>query len=252
MEIYYLTSDQLYIRAYASYFEAQACKLMPYSEEANKTDGLILLLFSPFKCGKIRISPEQLWKKGLAIQTPNAVLLSAGFEEIRHPNYLDLLNLPSRFSEVLANSKRVSENWQPVYTGGIEMEDKLTRFFKGHGKDSLVGELTNIHGKISALRDAITEWKLSYETAAKEAFDSGYTWNHWAIFLTRWSYYYPLFQYTPFAKTMDNIHAAIKKVEPFFASKGLREELFMDTNCAETITYIQHTLNAIEKTYVEN
>ena len=251
MQLHYIASDIAYVQALSPYFKAQGVELFRYSRNIT-AHNLILLIFSPIKCGKLRLSPERVWKKGLAAENPDAILLSAGFEESQHSNYLDILNLPERLVDFLTRAKRAKDDWQPLFTGGLEMEEKLARFFKGHGKESVVKELIKINGKISALFEAVTEWQKPYEKVAVEAFDTDYTWHHWKIFINRWAYYYPFFEYLPFSEEIHLLDADIKNIAPFFESQGREANLFFSTNCAATVNRIQNTLNAIERTYVES
>ncbi|MFM9950021.1 MAG: hypothetical protein ACKV1O_18950 [Saprospiraceae bacterium] len=247
--LYYLTSDQRYLEALAPYFGAQGYDLLPYTEGIEKTKNLVLLIFSPLKCGNVRISPENIWKKYLKAENPQARLINIGFEEAVHSNYIDILNLPEQLSEFIKKAMLAHETWQPVFTGGLEMFDKLNRFFKGHGRESLTSELINVKTTTEALNNAVSIRKWTYEAAALAAFNDDYVWKNWNAFFDRWIYYYPVLNYLPFSNEIHHINEVIEEIEPFFSKQGQDVNLFFVLDCAGKVNVILRMLNDIEKTY---
>jgi len=251
MLVHYIASDTRYVSGLSAYFDAQGCKLVNYEPARLKEGHLILLIFSPVRCSSVRVSPERVWKKWLAVENPEAILLNAGFEEMQGTNYFDLLNPPENWSDFITLAKQAGLSWEPVYTGGMKMEDKLARFFKGHGAESLTDELYVIRRKTASLFRAMDKYGLPYEVAATEAFETDYVWRHWEVLKSRWSHYYPLFFYLPFSGQMGKIDASIKRIDPFFRNEGKNGDLFIQLECHQVVEYIHETLFTIEKNYVK-
>ncbi|MDZ4705552.1 MAG: hypothetical protein SH848_16625 [Saprospiraceae bacterium] len=249
--MHYIASDHRYISGLSAYFDAQGCKLVDYEPERLKDGSFILLIFSPVRCGSVRVSLERVWKKGMELENREAILLNAGFEEAQETNYFDLLNPPANWSDFIALAKPAKLLWEPVYTGGMKMEDKLARFFKGHGAESLTDELYVIRRKTASLFRAMDKYGLPYEVAAAEAFETDNVWRHWEVLKSRWSHYFPLFFYLPFSGQMKKIDASIKQIDPFFRSEGKNGDLFIQLECHQIVEYIHETLFTIEKSYVK-
>ncbi len=253
MQAHYVASDNRYAEALSGYFRKQGWELTPLSEKALRRRPQAILLFVPMKCGSIRVSPEALWKQYLCRSNRSEVLICAGFEKLKkyHPNYLDLLALPQDWTDFVARAWTVCENWIPPDTGGCDMTEKMYRFFEGHGGESFAKELELIREHLLAL-DTVIQKDSHEHLFSNQLPDYEYVSYHWQILLGRWNYYYPLFQYLPFARAMHAIEEQIKIITPFFVHKEYKPANFIPLHCLNRINRIHQLLTCIKDLYATN
>lgn len=252
MQAYYVASDKRYAEALSDYFLEQGWQLVPLSEKSLRQKPEVIILFSPMKCGSIRISPEALWKTYLCRSKRSDILVCAGFEKPGklHRNYLDLLNLPKDWIDFIGKTWTVCENWIPYDTGGCDMTEKMHRFFEGHGQESFTKDLELIREHLLTLE--VMEVGCKKHVLNNQSLNYEYVLDHWQKLSARWSYYYPLFQYLPFARAMHAVEEQMKIITSFFTRQNFENQIFIPIHYLNRINRIHQLLTCIRKLYAEN
>ncbi|NJL77280.1 MAG: hypothetical protein HC892_21920 [Saprospiraceae bacterium] len=145
-------------------------------------------------------------------------MITFGLAAGQQANYIDLLNLPENMVEPLAQAKAVSEDWQPVFTGGLDMSEKLKRFFEGHGNDSVVQLFTPIFRRLKILHDELSGGT-PFEELQKELLDDGVLVENWHKLRNRFSNYYPFLSCLPFFNDFETIKNLMEAIHPFFEAR---------------------------------
>ena len=109
------------------------------------------IITSPGKPGEYS-SICRIWRRYLKRETEQTKLIIAGFEQIDHSNYLQILELDKDFDFIkfTSNSKICSEDWEDeVITNGICLLEKLSLFFKGHNEHGIIDTIARIRGNLN-------------------------------------------------------------------------------------------------------
>lgn len=255
MELLALAGDNRFLKAQRSYFERQNVRFVPYTGKDQLGDYPGLMIFIPIEYLGQFVSPTETWRRYLARHHPKTRLIIAGVEVINHPNYLDLLALPEDFSVFFHNLKVVTEaDWQPIITEAVDMQDKLHRFYEGHGNESVTYTLSKIRRKMETLAGLLKEtnyikaWKEIFEPLPGEA--AAYTEGKWNELVRRWAHYAPFFHYLPFREEIEEVGRRIALIAPFFRNNCREEELYIRLEPKKNIDWIFDTLNTIKRGYV--
>jgi hypothetical protein len=125
-------------QAMHSYFERQGFVLEAYQNNEDFKEAL--LIFAPLWDGQRYQSPEGVWAKYMSKKYPNSKLIVLSNLPAKDPNYVDLFDLPTDWPAFLsqAPTARRFETERSVFTGGMDMEERLLRFLMGHGEESLM------------------------------------------------------------------------------------------------------------------
>ena len=249
--ISYITTKDDFPTALSSYFEAHGFSLQPYElDNTKETQVSVLLLFTPFYTNGIYVSAESIWKKHLSTIQPKTILLTAGFRKAKHPNHLDLLDLPASFPSFLRTALPVEEEWQPIFSGGLDMDEKLQRFFEGHGQESVIEILHNIIRILNIARAEITIYQTSYAAITEDLIRPSNLAEKWRELRIRWVNYFPYFEYLPFQNLFCKVDQLFNFIDPFFSSGCEDEELLNELNCIGNLKTIKDQLAMIGNQYV--
>lgn len=217
--------------ALATLWQKQGTMLIPWSwPDAQVSEGSILLLFTPFLSGNNFLSAEQVWRRFVAreAQSQQLKLIILGTAEASAPNYCDLLNLPDDPSALFANALPASAPWEPVSSGGMDMQEKLERFLDGHSrsdKDQSAKEVfVRMRKGLLAYRDGISDQIEPTEYFRKRIFEED-TALQLQTFLARWERYFPLFEALPFFYIFVAIEKELNALETLFLSPPTDEGL---------------------------
>ncbi len=196
--------------AMRSYFERQGYLLEPYQN--NKVFFEALLIFSPILHAHQYQSPEGVWARYLANEYPAVKMVVLGSIASKDPNYINLFDLPIDWQVFLAQvppAKRFLQE-KPVFTDGMDMEEKLKRFLVGHGNESvasIVGDTyIKLVPKLKSLRndaDGSVVQKLIGELSEERAA------NMRRILAARWYNYQNAFDYLPFHSIFEGLKVSI-------------------------------------------
>lgn len=255
MEILALYSTAQFLEAQSCYFERQEIKFVPYTGITQLKEYPALVIFIPIECRGQFVSPVETWRRYLAGHHPRTRLIISGVEAINHHNYLDLLALPIDFSVFFHNLRAVNDaGWRPLETEAMDMQDKLYRFYEGHGKESVTYTLSMIRRKMETLATRLKEtgyqqaWKEIFEPLGDEA--AAYTEEKWKELIRRWEHYAPFFRYLPFSEEMEEVGRRIEIISSFFENNCREEELYARLEPKKNIDRIYEILNTIKQGYV--
>lgn len=245
MQVYIYSSDQEVVDGLARKYpklnwsrlmEAKAITDLPQS------DDLVIVLKSPVQVGSILVSPEALWKKYLTEHFPGCKFIVAGFTEAQHTNYLDLLNLPDDFEQGIDQALPAKEDWEPVCTGAVDMQEKMKNFFSGHGKESIIDILGQIQRPIKMTLDAVKIQQRNFQESA-EFLLSGLS-EHWESLENRWQRYFFLFTCLPFFDLFEKSSTLIKSLNAYFQHDILSQKEISDAELVyQTIISIRELIS---------
>ena len=254
-DIRFVATDHRVSGSLERYFEQNGFKLKPFqipSENAevfSKIDE-VLLLVCPIYCCGVYLSVEAIWKRHLQLFSPETLLLIAGFKGDRHSNYLDLFNLPADLNDFLKNTRTAKEKWEPVFSGGLDMKEKLKRFFQGHGDESVTDILHKILRVLNIAQKEMDNYHTSYEELKTELIHPSRLSEKWLELKNRWVNYYPFFEFLPFRQVFYSVDHLFKVVTPYFTSNCEEEYLFRELKCKENLKIIKDQLAHIGNHYV--
>lgn len=237
---------------------------------ACPVDADVILLQSPIRYQGIPVCLDTMWKRHLVAQDKATVkLISLGFvpNTSQHPNYIDLLNLSTDWQGAFSQAKPADANWEVVDTFGLDLQDKLHRFLKGHDNrdyDSLVTAFSQINKKIDALSANIHQQKMAYAAALAQVMDEEnllnigfspaeiakqYPPNLWKMFVGRLSNYKSYFQCSPIKPFFDKIDRTTAPLKPFFLSSW-RDEALLPL-AEQGLQEVLALLRTLQKDYAE-
>lgn len=253
--VIYIGNNPPVQRVLASYLQAQNTRMealfLPFKEELTKLkEAKIIILSSPIYVDGVYVSAEGLWKNYLEYHCPKAILLIASFTEVSHSNYLDLLQLPDKFADFLPKAKLANEKWGPVKSDGLDMMEKIHRFFEGHGDESLTDAFDKILRTLRIAGDELKVHHATYEEVKKELLLPNNLPAKWIVLKSRWANYFPYFQCLPFFDYFKQIETCLLEIDPFFETGCEQETLFWQLGCLEKIEKIKSNLTSISKHYV--
>lgn len=208
------------------------------------------LMVSPLNCNNIYISPETIWKKYLQLNNPDAIFLTAGFKSVQHSNYLDLLQLPENLPAFIDQAKPASQKWEPPFSGGLDIKEKLRRFYQGHGDESVTDILYTIIRIFSIADVEMKRYGTPFRELSQELFTQNAVPEKWRELKNRWTNYLPFFQCLPFWDVFTRVDRLFDHIDPFFRADCSEEMLFSDLNCMNTLKQIKDQLATVCNQYV--
>lgn len=212
----------------------------------EEMQGDLFILFSPVWHHEHFISCDKPWKHYLQKEKPDFRLITAGFREATHENYIDLIQLPTDFEVFFSNALPARDAWEPMGTGGLNMQAKLQRFFEGHGTDSVKQLFSKVITTIKIINDELKKGaKLSVVCAEYEGYPNFI--ESWSIFKNRFSNYYPFLNCLPFYDLFQKINVLIQKTDLFVENNCQQDSLFEDLQVFDSITEMKALLNTAKK-----
>jgi hypothetical protein len=220
--IYYIATKLEVVSRLKAYFQAQGFDFVEYPLQALPEVN-VLLIVEPISINTGLYAISNIWKDWLLTQAPYAKLLVACHHKTKHPNVLNLLDLPSSFESwfnktstvkdfVAASNKSLKsdkseESWSSKMPArGYDILQVLERFYKGHDFSK------NVSKQIDALINLIKE----YEIKDVGAHESGQIIaNSWMSLSKRFKYYGPLFQNTPYTKEFERVGNEVAELDRF-------------------------------------
>ena len=265
--IYYIADkDNLAIQHLNTYFQEteQSVQLISYNL-VDLPKVAYLLIITPIKVNIENndfkyCSYASIWHRWLFKNSPETVLLSAGYaEQNGHSNYIDLLSLEPDFSKYLEKAKPVADfsirnseenngdyidEWQgmtiPVQGKWISLEPnmpirganiikRLKRFFDGH--DASRGIEKHVTDFKQTLVGATHQLKKGdeYADVKKDMLDK-FGEEEWKILYIRWIRYKYFFDYTPFRKDINRLDNDIKVLNKFMEDLPDNSNAFLSFN----------------------
>lgn len=224
---------------------------LPLQKElTNLEEAKVIILSSPISIEGIYFSADGLWKKYLEYHRPEVILLNAGFKGAQHSNYLDLLTLPDNLTEFSNQAKLAGDSWSPVLAKGMDMQEKIRRFFEGHGDESLTDAFDKILRILRIVGDELKVHNIDYDEVKRELILPSNLPAKWLTLKSRWANYFPYFGCLPFYEEFNQIGEWLISIDPFFKSGCEQETLFWQLDCLDKIEKIKSNLTSISKHYV--
>lgn len=253
-QISYIATNRQLPQALHPWFEAQNYSLqalLNYDKTGIPplSNTNILLLFVPFFHNNVYISIENVWKKYLELNYPNILLLTAGYIKHTHANYLDLLQLPENLEYFIEHAKSLSEFESMPFSGGLIIEDKLQKFYEGHGDESLTDELGKVYRIVTMATDEVKIHQSSYIEILENLFQANNIVEKWGVLINRWHNYLPFFEGLPFFGTFKEVDAILKQIAPFFEQECKTESQLIDFHIKEKLHIIKQKLEIIGRQY---
>lgn len=208
-----------------------------------------LLLFSPLYCYEHFISADQVWKNYLAVHQPQVKLISVGVYPVQQLNYLDLLQPPENFTNFFDTARKCHEDWLPVNTQGLDLFQKLRRFFDGHGAESLRDAFNILLRRFRIARDEINNG-IPYEETLQDFLLPLGTIAVWQKLINRWQAYHPFFEVLPFRCLFDQIDEQLNLAHPFFEQGCQNYQQLHGLQIIEKLEFINELLKEAEQ-YVQ-
>jgi hypothetical protein len=173
----------------------------------------------------------------------------AGFDHVQHSNYLDLLKLPADVGEAIYHARMAGEEWTPVTTGGVDVAQKMNRFFEGHGDESVTYELQKMLRVCKIAKDELKIHEADFSTVREELLLPNKLPHKWNVLQSRWQFYMPYFQSLPYYGDFAKLEVIFYAVAPFFTGECSDENLFWETNCVKQLETLKTGLEKIENSY---
>lgn len=190
-----------------------------------------LLIVEPFGIDSELYAISTTWKPWLMEFRPNTRLIVAAYAQSRHPNCIDLLDLPGDMKGWLAKTRPVSDfplietkkdtkdekmkyvdPWMfDLVKTGNDLNLQMRKFIFGHE------ESKSLFAQITSMRKALLDLKYySSKNAAPGNQDAAQAKaileNLWDYFYHRWSYYSKVFDFVPYQGAIVKIRKNVKKI----------------------------------------
>ncbi|MCO6491740.1 MAG: hypothetical protein J5I98_25215 [Phaeodactylibacter sp.] len=241
---YFFSTDDELVELLASQARKENILLQPFQAGSPPEEGVVLL-FSPILANGHYLSCEKLWKNYFQQEHPEVKLVTAGFEDARQKNHIDLLRLPDNLSEVFQNALTCREAWEPVAAKGKSVMQLLARFLEGHGGDSLLAAFSRLRRLLQIARDEKAQFGTGFEEIWDNLLGPNDIVQRWHVFINRWAGYYPYFTGLPFYPVFQFIESKANAIDPII--KGQQASLLEEPWVLDNITEISAALKRIEK-----
>jgi len=192
------------------------------------------MLFSPIWHHEYCLSCDANWKKYFAAEKKEVRLLTIGLEDMAHPNYWYLFDLPKEASSVFEKTLNCCEDWTPVSTGGLNIDQVLYRFLNGHGDVSLSQEFTKVLGFMRVIEEDQRK-NTPYAETIKGLGIQEFLPPLWQSFVLRWQYHYPFFGCLPYYTLFQEMDDIIQHIDIFFQTDCQDVSLFTERRCKQNI-----------------
>lgn len=243
--ILHFPSTHPYLKRLQSHPAFEPWTFTPWSEAVEPaTEAGVFILVSPFEVEEKYIAPDHIWKKYLQQQALQLKFFNLSIYPSEQPNHLYLFGLPDDFSTVVHAAPNLTDSWEPYVFGAMDARDRLKDFLEGHGGMSFYKPLYRLKSLIQDIQREKTEGIPYTETWEELGID---VLNWWDALCTRWQRYQDFFQILPLAEIVEQIEAQLQQITPFFAAKGIDDQLLYDLNCIEALDSIDHHLKTLQE-----
>lgn len=209
-----------------------------------------VMLLLPAWEGRFFLANEGLWNRFLLHNHSHLRLFFVSYQANSHSNHFDLLRLNDYTKDDWLSAPNVADMNAAPNLEGLDLNDKLGRFFAGHGEDSVVAILTRIRLVVQMASREVLRMETPYEEIFRELIQPAQLNIKWAEWRNRWIYYYPLFQFAPFADQLQKVAAASATLEKWMSSGGQDEEPLRNGTILNVLNEVRLILKEIEENYV--
>jgi hypothetical protein len=201
------------------------------------------ILFSPVWCNDQFVVADPIWMKFFRKTSKKTRLITAGYEQVEHDNYLYLNHIPSELSLFLEETLPCSDNsWSPMKIEGLDVARLLWKFYLGHGDDSVLDAFDKISGKVWQIEKerADTPYEEIFELLVKPT-QLPFLWQ---TFRNRWGHFQHYLLCLPFYPQFRELDDIIKKIDVFFQTGCTDVRLFAELEVAQHAERIKSILEA--------
>ena len=242
-------------QALTSCCEAMGIRLIKITPSENNWQPLLaeafgVMLLLPAWGRRAYLNPSYLCQHFLAAQHPQVRLLMASYGQIDHPNHLDLLQLADYDANWWQQTQQAHITEELPYFTGIDLREKLKRFFDGHGDDSVVAVLSRIRLVVQMASRELQKMQTPYSEIYDDLVAPAQLAEKWREWRNRWINYYPLFEYTPLAGKLEQIAQLTEGMEHWMLAGGKEEEPLANGIILQVLNDMREQLQQIEKQYV--
>ncbi|MEL7249972.1 MAG: hypothetical protein AAFO03_16205 [Bacteroidota bacterium] len=214
-------------------------------------DAYAVMLLVPTWGANAYLSPVTLWQQYLEMEAPSKRLILASFESsFQHANHLDLLRLTDYSAQWWEDCQPIDHMQELPPVVGVDLSEKLQRFFAGHGQDSIVAVLSRIRLVVQMASRELRKMQTPYEEIYSDLVEPAELGQKWREWRNRWINYYPLFEHTPIASSLKQIAKQTDGVEPWMAAGGQDAAPLQDGSILEILNRVREQLQQIENQYV--
>ena len=238
-------------------------------QKVDFSDFKSVLIIEPYILKGEYFSIFSVWKRYLADRAQDTKLIIAGFKDITHPNYINLLDLTAAFNWISKTESAYpcTVEWPDT----LDLKDapdildmKLSSFFTGHNHDSIIDCIAHVRATLNNANIAL----YGSEILKKEKQDFELIWKTILIpdrsklreFYNRWQTYIDYFDIMPFNIQLEKIAArnfADRLNDLFSGLSNLdeeelkeKEQEYRELNAFRKIGRFTQTLQNINKKYI--
>lgn len=200
----------------------------------------VLFVFSPVWNGFQYLSIEGIWAKYLAQDYPTAKLIVVGNQESMDANFVDVLQWPNDLAAFIEQAQEAGrfKSEMPVFTGGVDMTERMKRFLKGHGNESMASICNDIHLNLVPGPGILKRTPHLVHTIL-EVLNRPIAKNNWKTLSIRWINYQPFFGYLPFYAIFSEMGQLMESMRPYFEDE--------DTNTDNIEQWFTFVLPCLER-----
>lgn len=209
-----------------------------------------VMLMAPIWHHHAFLNTVPLWERHLAVARPDVRLLVASCQNIVHPNHLDLLRLPQVPTEWWDNTLPLGRATSFPAFEGVDVMDKLHRFFAGHGQDSIVAVLSRIRLVVQMASRELHKMHTPYDDIYVDLVQPTHLKQKWQDWGNRWINYYPYFENTPIVASLQKAAEIASTIEPWMLADGSQEGGLLDGSVLQALDAMRELLQQIEHQYV--
>lgn len=210
----------------------------------------VLFVFSPVWNGYQYLSIEGIWAKYLAKDYPATKLIIVGNQESMDANFVDVLQWPkdlAAFIEQVPEAARFKSE-MPAFTGGVDMTERMKRFLKGHGNESMAAVCIDMWNTFQQNVDALKRNK-GFAAEIAQELRSEQTLKNWQTLYSRWINYQFFFGFLPFYRIFETVNVLMEQLQPFFEEPNIHEdglEQHLQVTCLH-LQKLQHLLEQLDE-----
>lgn len=216
--IHYIGTKEKALIVFNTYCIQQHIKLVKYDIEWAKPVRYLMIL-EPLWIENHQYAITKAWKRWLFKNDGKTRLFAAGYAKSKHPNFLNLLDLPSGLAvwldqlhpvgafpleyagtETLPNGKKVDKYTDPwdrfLPVRGIDMIKQLGKFLDGHDEHySINNQLSRVRKVLIDIEGELKNSETIKDISKVQALEMK---EEWAYLQRRWQFYDALFHLLPF------------------------------------------------------
>ncbi len=219
-----------------------------FSDDPKLEANTEFLLLDPFYVGGCYLNYHAVYHRYFQLNKPDAKLVVIGFWQVKHPNYIDLFQLPDTLEYKLSQAKTAREEWM-LNLGGANGMDILKAFFAGHGEGSLMNSLISLIPALNSSHNAVVHENEDWEHVFKVLIEP-YSISGIEQFKQRWREYQNVMKRMPFYPKLDEVKKTIEDIGAHLNSTDESKKWFLNSDVSSKLKSAVDTLRQIESDYV--